>query len=278
MIANEGLVYANAHFFGYPSPRMRELLSTLTFTNGLGFFNHNVLNAPTWSISTEFYTYILFAIFCYLLRGRKLIWFLSIAALAMYALTMWGSIHSHQCLTLGKCLDVSFDFGFPRCISTFFLGALAAAFCQTKIKFNIYRLQAVGMILLVLVLSTMDRFPMLAFLFPLIFAILVISVSTDKGLLAEILKMRLFQIMGQRSFSIYLMHASVLLFFREFLTAVGVGLPLYLFALFYVFIIIIISGFTYRFIENPFRIMFNSVARRRKKSAGESLAPSASGQ
>jgi len=261
-IATEGISYANSHFMGYPYPKINELLSTLTFTNGLGFFNRNVLNEPTWSISTEFYTYILFAIFCFFTRTKKLVISLAIFSMLSYALTVWGSVDIHQCLVRGKCLDVAFDFGFPRCIAAFFIGAIASAYCNSGMKFNIYYLQISGIILLVLLLSTMDNYPGVAFAFPITFSILVVSVSTDEGPLAAVLKLKIFQIMGQRSFSIYLMHASILLFFREFIQKIGLGLPLFLFALFYITIIIMISKWTYKFIENPFRILFNRIATK----------------
>jgi peptidoglycan/LPS O-acetylase OafA/YrhL len=240
-------------------------IKTLTLTNGVGLIDRLVLNAPTWSISAEFYTYIVFAISCYFLRGKKLIWFLSVSAALMYALTIWGSAQVHGCVSYGKCLDLTYDFGFPRCISTFFLGALSAAFCKTETKFNKNYLQIIGLGLFSFVLATMDRFHVTAFLSPLIFAILVASVSTDEGVLAHILKTRFFQMLGRLSFSIYLMHGCALIFFRAFLDHVGTGWPLYAYTVVYLIFVISMSSFTYRFIENPFRVYFNRIANKYRR-------------
>jgi peptidoglycan/LPS O-acetylase OafA/YrhL len=264
-VITDGPAYAAAHVHGYQLPGLVDLVSTLTLTNGVGLIDRLVLNAPTWSISAEFYTYIVFAISCYFLRGKKLIWFLSVSAALMYALTIWGSAQVHGCVSYGKCLDLTYDFGFPRCISTFFLGALSAAFCKTETKFNKNYLQIIGLGLFSFVLATMDRFHVTAFLSPLIFAILVASVSTDEGVLAHILKTRFFQMLGRLSFSIYLMHGCALIFFRAFLDHVGTGWPLYAYTVVYLIFVISMSSFTYRFIENPFRVYFNRIANKYRR-------------
>jgi peptidoglycan/LPS O-acetylase OafA/YrhL len=48
-----------------------EALATLTMTQGLGFFDRLALNPVSWSISTEFYTYLVFALLCFLLQGDR---------------------------------------------------------------------------------------------------------------------------------------------------------------------------------------------------------------
>lgn len=244
----------------YSYPNAAEIVSTLSLTHGLGLFDKLILNYASWSISTEFYAYLLFASLCFLTRGRIRLAIIAMLAVLGYLLTVWASVDLHDCLTIGRCFDVSYDFGFARCVSAFFLGGLVSHFVKL-IDFNANRLQIIGLVALTALFWAVDDYPILGIFFPGVFAILIVSISKDTGFLAELLKCRPFQILGERSYSIYLMHPVVLLPLMSYRDSIkGVAMSSAVLVA-YLAVLWVVSGLTYRFVENPFRIIFNRIAR-----------------
>jgi peptidoglycan/LPS O-acetylase OafA/YrhL len=89
------------------------LISNILLLHSMGL--HHVLswNVPSWSISTEFYVYIVFYIFSITLdKGTKLRLPLLIVILSYLFLANLGRPN----------LDITFDFGFFRCLGAFYLG------------------------------------------------------------------------------------------------------------------------------------------------------------
>ena len=254
-------LFREPHLLEYLAPSAAEIVSTLSLTHGLGLFHKLILNYASWSISTEFYTYFLFAGVCLAFKGRRRLLAFALLAVVGFAVTAWASIEVHDCLNAGRCLDVSYDFGFARCASAFFIGALACHAAR-RLTFNANGLQAVGLAALALVLVQIDEAPVLALLLPAVFALLIVSLSKDRGFLAELFKRGPLQRLGERSYSIYLMHPVVLLPLVSYRGSIkgtaltGAVLVAYLGVLW------VVSGWTYRFVENPSRALFNRIARR----------------
>jgi peptidoglycan/LPS O-acetylase OafA/YrhL len=251
------LTHPDALLFLIPSGR--ETLSILTLTHGMGLFDTLILNTPSWSISVEFYIYLLFAALCLFSFGKRQVVAAVCLVIIGLVLTAWASIVLHRCLGEGGCMSVTYDFGFARCLYSFFLGVLLHRFRQMlAVQPNL--LQALGCLVLALLLLVVDALPAAAFFFPFVFASLVIAVSLDTGWLARLLNHPACQLLGQRSYSIYLMHVPLLLLFDPFakrstgLFASTAVLTVYLVTL------LLVSGWTYRFIEDPFRIWFNRIA------------------
>jgi peptidoglycan/LPS O-acetylase OafA/YrhL len=243
----------------YLIPGIFEITSVLTMTHGMGVFDRLILNTPSWSISTEFYTYLLFAAVCLLLNGRIRLAAFALLSIAGFAITTFASANIHDCLRIGGCLSVTYDFGFPRTVFSFFLGALTFHISRA-VRVNVNVLQIVGAVALAAAFLLVDTYYTLAFAFPFVFALLIVSVCNDRGWMAGILTSRPFQVLGERSYSIYLMHVPLAMFFENFAGRVQGVIGNTLLLLLYVTTLIIISGWTYRFIEDPFRSMFNRIA------------------
>jgi peptidoglycan/LPS O-acetylase OafA/YrhL len=239
-----------------------QLLAVATFTHALGLFDDLILNTPTWSISTEFVTYMLFALICLSLRERARILTYAVLAAASLAICVWASINVHQCLLEGGCLSLTWDFGLPRSTFSFFLGALCWHWSRKqRIHSNAWGLA--GLLMLALLLPLLDQHPALAFGFPFVFAVLILACCQDQGWLATALKTRPLQVLGERSYSIYLMHMPLLLFFENLVRrtdSVGARLAI---LLAFVAVLVLISGWTYRYVEHPFRDLFNRLAKPR---------------
>jgi peptidoglycan/LPS O-acetylase OafA/YrhL len=245
----------------YLVPSAAEILSTLTLTHSLGLFDHLILNTPTWSISTEFYTYLLFAAICLFFYGRTRIAIMALLCIAGLIVSTWASVNLHHCIEENGCLSLTYDFGFARSVHSFFLGALVY-YSSRVLKFNAVAVQLTMLFALFLLLTLVDYVAVAAFAFPVAFAGLVLGLCRDTGPVADALKPRLFQILGQRSYSIYLMHMPLLLIFENLTKRVNGLLPGTAILVAYVVVLYVVSGWTYRLIENPLRERFNRLAPR----------------
>jgi peptidoglycan/LPS O-acetylase OafA/YrhL len=250
----------------YAIPTGGEVLSTLTMTHGLNLFDHLILNTPSWSISTEFYTYLLFAAVCLLTsRAARVPMYIAISVLAL-AICVWASVDGHNCLKEGGCLSLTYDFGYPRSVFSFFLGALTFL-ASRRVQLPVAGLQSIGVLALILLFHFTDAVPLIAFGFPFAFALLILSTCQDRGPLAAMLKAKPFQVLGTRSYSIYLMHMPLVMVFGNLArraTSIPGGL---LIMGAFVATLVIMSGWTYRFIEDPFRKRFNRYAANMRVAA-----------
>jgi peptidoglycan/LPS O-acetylase OafA/YrhL len=245
----------------YLVPGTVEILTTLSFTHSLGVFDHLILNTPSWSISTEFYTYALFGVICMFVQGRARIVLLAFLSVIGLIVSVWASVNIHNCIDEKGCLSLTYDFGFVRSVHSFCLGALAYHSSRV-LKLNATAVQLGVLFSLFMLLTLVDYVSVAAFVFPLVFAVLVMGLAKDDGPLADALKPELFQILGQRSYSIYLMHMPMLLVFEN-LTKRASGLVSNVVILAaYVIVLYVVSGWTYRFIENPLRDRFNRFVPR----------------
>jgi peptidoglycan/LPS O-acetylase OafA/YrhL len=250
----------------YTLPTGAELVATLTMTHGLGLFDKAILNYASWSISTEFYTYLVFAGACILLKGRARLALFVVLSVAGFLITCWASLFVHHCVAQLECLNITADFGLARCIGSYFLGCLtfyvARSYVSKQGRLYEARWQTCALLVVGSLFALVARAPMVALLFPLAFALLILSLSSDRGFAAQALKTKAAQMLGQRSYSLYLMHPALLQLFGHSVGHIsGIGKGLAILAL-YTVTLIVISGWTYRFIEQPFRDMFNRWAQR----------------
>lgn len=250
----------------YVLPTSAELIATLTLTHGLGMFDKAILNYASWSISTEFYTYLVFAGVCILLKGRARLAAFAVLSVAGLLVTGWASLFVHHCVKQRACLDITFDFGLARCMGSYFLGCLTfyatMAYASRRARLNGSKSQICALLVVASLFALVAQAPMVALLFPIAFALLIVSLSTDRGFIADLLKSKTAQMLGQRSYSIYLMHPALLQLFGHSLghiSGVGKGVAI---LVVYTVTLIVVSGVTYQFIERPFRDLFNRWAQK----------------
>lgn len=268
----------DAAMLAYVWPTPGEVVSTLTMTHGMGLFDYLILNPVSWSISVEFYAYVLFALLCVLFQARlRLAVFLLLGILAA-ALVAWTSIGWRDCLSNGACLDVTHDFGFARCIAAFMLGALMVHLRRyldgqggalrdgvdsTPLQLLVLALLGAGFLLVE------DR-PALGFAFPPLFAVLILSLCRDRGALSVLLARRPFQMLGERSYSIYMLHPVLLLVMEPLLRRSHGPLASLALMAAYVVVLVYVSGRTLAWVEQPGRDWFNGlVARARGKAVAD---------
>ncbi|HEY4944025.1 MAG TPA: acyltransferase [Rhizomicrobium sp.] len=242
----------------------------------------NDFNAPSWSISAEFYTYILFALVVVLLgTGRRFI----AAALAI----MLASAVFLRLAPGPFALNCSSYLGIFRCTLGFFLGALLVPVRSRLASRDRGRAAdaiawaSVAGVLLVLALPA--GFSDLAIYLPV--AILIVALSLDSsGTLASFLSLRPLRWLGAISYSIYMTHFAVTwlmaqalhlalhipfeLYTQGGITAPTLVPPAWLGSAWVIAAIALtlaLSQITYAWIEEPFRLW------SKRRAARPSLSP-----
>jgi len=226
------------------------------------FLEDYTFNTPSWSISAEFYTYILFA-FLIIFNSRYKITFLVIGIIYLFRIgdeVGFGASHS----AYRSFLD---------CIYGFYWGII---FCKLYLIFekNKYYLKYKEFISLILIFSTFFSIINFAgnqlFLLPIVFGCLIFfscDVST-KSILGKFICNKFFVYLGTISYSIYMSHlfvfwviTNIIKYIFNFNTFVDddgfdkLNLNLFesnLLVLFCYFITIIFSHFSYKYIEKKY--------------------------
>ncbi|AMA59732.1 acetyltransferase [Bradyrhizobium sp. CCGE-LA001] len=232
--------------------------------HSMGFIDYLSWNAPSWSISVEFYTYLAFGLIVLLaLRMRSLSWFYVLSGLLAV-----GSLVFIIFVLEKKSLELQTDFGLLRCFVGFFLGVLMVRIVDrlpAKPAPAVQgALQFVVMIASVALVSLAETNPAATFLAPVMFAIFLGSLLAfpDALLVPRMLVAQPLVWLGRRSYSIYMVHALVVLMAEYFVRAVGAGriaaldsswagLPATLNLVVSLAAVLAVSHFTYLYVEIP---------------------------
>ena len=160
-------------------------------------------NYPSWSISIEYYLYVIFGLIAVLARTYKIKVF-AVLSLAAFV-TLWN----------GESL---FKLEIFRGISCFFAGAcLYLVYDRIKdmnfhaVDFNLLEIACV-LGAYRLLISSIDHKGVYA---SLLFCVLILAFSFERGVVSRLLSHRVFLWLGTLSFSIYLTHAAILFVFKS---------------------------------------------------------------
>lgn len=193
--------------------------------HSMGFIDYLSWNAPSWSISVEFCTYLVFGlIVLFALRMRSLSWFYVLSGLLAV-----GSLVFIIFVLEKKSIELQTDFGLLRCFVGFFLGVLMVRIVdRLPAKPGPAAqgaLQFVAMIASIVLVSLAEANPAATFLAPVMFAIFLGSLLAfpDALLVPRILVAKPLVWLGRRSYSIYMVHALVVLLAEYFVRGVGAG-------------------------------------------------------
>lgn len=257
------------------------ILWDVLLVQALGITGPTWWNTPAWSISTEFWTYIIFAILCF--GGRRFVTFISpIIVVTGVGAVAWLSPFA---------MDTTFDFGLFRCLAGFFTGVLVSIGWQGFARnwqpsvLLATGLEAAIALLALTFVASVDKGPF-SLLAPAVFAALVFAFAIHRGVLARALSGATGRLLGDLSYSIYMTALLISLAFnklpvllaaklghdieREHLvighphTSFDIGLPLAndAYALVYLAGVLGVSWLTYRYIETPARAWFNRLSLR----------------
>lgn len=185
-----------------------ELARSLALLNGMGVESNLTWNGPSWSISAEVWTYLLFGLVVMALGRRH--WLALVAAvLAGPAILYAWSPHF---------MDATWDFGFVRCVYGFSLGALlyrmagpglAAARAGaggSRLVWTVAELIAIATVAGFVAVAGHGGVGIAA---PFVFAWALVIFAREGGLASRMLKSRAFLWLGALSYGIYMVHIFV---------------------------------------------------------------------
>jgi peptidoglycan/LPS O-acetylase OafA/YrhL len=278
--------------FSLPPAQPAALLRNLLLVQAFGFDKSGTFNLPSWSISTEFYTYILFAIFCLIRPKWQTIVAVAISGMGIAVVSIYSNHH----------ISTEFDYGFFRCIYGFFVGHLTYRIRErhaaTISAFGATALEGATIAFLILFVSTIGD-NALSLGMPLIFGATVYIFSFESGAASALLQTRPFQALGAWSYSIYMTHmlwlfllgravAATAKLFRWNLSADamvnGQTMTLMFFgnmwatdlvAILYLAVTVAFSSITFRVVEGPARLFFNRLSIRLARPAVAQIEASA---
>ncbi len=176
--------------------------ANLVLVHSWGIFDRLTWNAPSWSISTEFFAYMLFAAICALAPSRRSGWVWGVLVIGSALVTV---------LVAPLGMRSTFDFGLARCVYGFTAGVLV----RRAWGWYAPRLGTGGEVAVVVAVVSavvwlpVDGWP--ALLVTPCFALAVWVFASEDGHLSRALKRSWPQALGAWSYSIYMVHVLVAL-------------------------------------------------------------------
>ncbi len=244
------------------------LLQNLTLTNAVGFSDSLTFNPTSWTVGAEFITYILFASMMLWFKPRRIFDFLVM-------LFSVGLIYGALSL-VSSDMDITYDYGFWRCVAGFYVGILAAV-SFPKLRGIIDGLSDfAAAVLECAVLALCIGFVILAsgkvqfFVGPFIF-LFVIVFAADRGVISKFMGHKIFQYLAKISYSVYLVHVIISIVFatslKTMLGELPTGWAADAWLAVYLCVVIAASHCTYHFIERPGGRIIRNWKRSKKRVA-----------
>ena len=175
------------------------------------FFDYNSFNTPSWSISAEFYTYMIFALVLFFMKKTNILIFISLVGILILRINS----------EVGLGTDKTY-LSFLDCVYSFFIGVFS---CKIYFKYSNHETykkyySIATLILLIvsclLIIYTRDK---LSFIIPLFYGLLLIFSANlkNENILGKIICNKFFLYLGSISYSIYMCHLFVFWCLTQFL-------------------------------------------------------------
>lgn len=260
--------------FGLPIPSgsafkdntVGTFVQQLLLVHALGFTKlEQPFNLPSWSISVEFYTYLVFGLLCLIswLRVRLL----AFAAMAAASLIL---------LSLGRQVVGEFS-QILQCFAGYFLGCLVAVLVARypRICPRGSTLASMALMVLFLCLKTDPDFDIAIFLLSALVVVAIVASPDDS--LKAVLRHPWLKFLGLISYSIYMSHTFVLWCCNQFVRVVlrrpeavidGISTPQLpfwggmLWAVAAVVFTILLSALVFKYVEDPWRLKSKELVRK----------------
>ncbi|MGO9471832.1 MAG: acyltransferase family protein [Rhodomicrobium sp.] len=266
------------------------IFTNIALVQALGWDSILTWNIPSWSISVEFYTYLIFACSLYCLRWRRAAIPFTFATASAIALFSFSSMEATHGFSLFRCL---FGFYIGAAVSIMF-PRIDAHLPRCRLRATAIEICAILAAIAVVIAAKTD----VAFAAPIVFGFVVIVFAREKGYISIMVTTTPFRFLGELSYSIYMLHFIVLLTITRFIKAVsgaymnasstkyvtlidantrivylGSDIAADCIVLTFIAALLIASSLTYKFIEDPGRKFFNGLASRLAVQRGNPQKP-----
>ncbi len=229
-------------------------------------------NVPSWSISAEWWCYMLFPLIVLMLsKNNKTVFLLIILSASIYFSILYLLPRTNPFMPAAPVphnLDVTYDYGFLRGLAGFMAGMVTYILYQQRKLNQIFSKDIVGIIVVGITLFALHRGVNDIIYIPL-FMLVVLGIGANTGIIHKIFMVRPLQYLGTISYSIYLMHG-LLIFLIAVPLVLGMGyaykgpgsltLPFWTglgICSIFLLAVVGVSSITYFFIEKPCRKWIN---------------------
>lgn len=229
-------------------------------------------NITSWSISAEWFAYLLFPFMALFISKKKMFTYLMMVVFVIFiylAIVYYlpRSILSKSILNMND-INVSYDWGFLRGLAGFMTGMIAYYLYQNKKLIYFLSKDIIGLASIILLATALSNQINDLVYIPL-FMILLLCFAGNNQILSKIFTLKPFQFVGKISYSIYMLH--YILIFTVLLPALdlmrfnytgpgslnpklSIGLSL---CLMFLILVVLFSSLSYDLIEKPFRNWIN---------------------
>lgn len=287
--------------FSRPVIDMNFLPLEVLLLNGVGLYWAEIGNYPSWSVSVEFWMYVLFALMFFAVRGRRarvVISLMFVLSSMAYFWWMWNRgpwMDKHSLDEI--CMPRGF-MGFFSGILVFYVWERTQAWFaprhhvasdqeragevivadpaprarRTVPDVVLGLLQLLAAALVYWMVSNQPRLGDWQLALPVVFSVLVFLLLADRGVLAHLLNTRPLQWLGRLSFSIYLGHVTVMTPLDVF----GRTWPeprKHIIGVVYFIGVFVLATLTHRYIEVPWRARGKRIADRIEGRTGRASPP-----
>jgi peptidoglycan/LPS O-acetylase OafA/YrhL len=205
------------------------IFSNLLLIHSFGIHDSFTWNVPSWSISAEWWSYMLFPFLVMAIDKWKTIaiplLFLT-ATVAYLAMMYWlprSGVFYPPGIPVPQDLNLTFDYGYLRGISGFMVGMVLYKLYESKAAQVVFGSDGVfGVLAACTVVGLHFAVPDIAMI-P-VFAGLVISTACNKGAIHRLFQSRPLQFIGEISYSIYMLHVIIIFAALEILGSFGIVL------------------------------------------------------
>ena len=262
-LAIEIAKYIAANNFGIRSPNsspfdlnnVSSLIENIFLIQSIIPNNPLTFNHPSWSISVEFYTYLIFGLVILLFKKYSTVLFAGLTFLSITMLTT----------------DLTYGFSYLlRCFSGFFWGCLIAGFFRKNyITIPAYFSTIVlTLMTLFLIMKPYQSYDVLIYLLSGLFILCLVMKNNDRDPVKRLLRSRVLTWLGKISFSVYMVQATVIWLVNqivrfasnhESVDAYGKSVPVLssfftvLTSVIVLSLILVLGNFFYELIEKPYR-------------------------
>lgn len=181
--------------------QFRAIPTNVMLLHGLGLHDRLTWNQPSWSISAEFWTYVLYAVIVIAARRWAIVVSIALLILALGSLMLLSD----------RNLGVDYDYGFLRCIAGFLVGTLVLKTVQYRhVNLPLPTVLETAAVTMVVMFVTLAGRTPVEFAAPFLFAVVVWLFAHEQGALSVVLKTPPISMLGLISYSIYMVHSLVI--------------------------------------------------------------------
>jgi peptidoglycan/LPS O-acetylase OafA/YrhL len=251
---------------------VRDIWTNFLLVQSMGINNHLSWNSASWSISVEWWMYVIFPFL--LIPFRKITdWkkiFIFFGIIAGYLFIIYY-LYPHSSGNSSNSLDVTYNYGFVRCFFGFLFGMLLYELYRIGWGRKYLNKDITWLLTMIIAIMAMT-FSMPDFIPIILFAAIILVSAYAEGVGKYILNLKPLVYLGNISYSLYLMHLPIMFFLFNYLRIkkfpqIKLEDPdwqtAWLYTMIYLIIVISISSLVYYLFEVPMRQKLNQPFKKR---------------